>query len=806
MAINLDNKISSDDIQEMRDINNPPEYATGFEDSGSSGGGFDSLLSGFDDGDDFFGSGSSGGFGSDDSGGFGSSSSSGFDSAFGGGSSFGGGFDSGFGSGGFGSGGFGGGGFGSSNPWGSSFGGEQQNQQQQVEKKPDMMDKAMELSAISLKAIGRILVDFAKSIKTRNIDDVGYLGRNSIIVGGIMTASGVLSAIVGAITDLQFMKLGSLGGASLLSGLIVASSGLMMLGSAAFIIAKSEPKDVSEESYKALTTNDQTIDEVEEMDDWDDDSTEELSFASLFGTGDSDSDDSFNIDDIIGGNNNDDFSSSSMMNFSEAEPVEAEKIDYDSILDSVNENTYMTRETLYRAFKPMLPLSTPGFADVTVLDRDSKEFMKISTICYKVLSNLMNCEMSEVKSKLEKVSETILSYEIRLKRVKKVTDLYKLAREVEAYMRSSSKDLNVRATVDIEGDFYVIVVTKGESPIITLGDILTDSVNESFFLNTKNKLPIVTGIDSIGKVMLADAKAYDTMLIAGKPRSGKSWYVNSLKSAMLLFNSPDDIVAVFVDPKESTLFKTMALMPHVIGLHNDEKILEIMDEIINVEAPRRKKLLDTNRCDDIWALRNKGIKLPVMYLVIDEYLSVRNNLKKQGGGKDSELDTNLQTIISQLPSMGIRVLFVPHRATGVVDKTNRTMLQFTAAVKSTFEEIKDTLSITKWDTPLTMQGDIALKTSDMVDAEYVRGIAVTPSDEENVIFWETAAKVFYKMGVDVPDYRHLRICNNRDEKYVMDCLGGNGNRHQYDSAKLVDSLKAETYSGDTDSLEEYDFD
>ena len=36
--------------------------------------------------------------------------------------------------------------------------------------------------------------------------------------------------------------------------------------------------------------------------------------------------------------------------------------------------------------------------------------------------------------------------------------------------------------------------------------------------------------------LLADAKYYDTMLIAGKPRSGKSWYVLSILMSLMLFN------------------------------------------------------------------------------------------------------------------------------------------------------------------------------------------------------------------------------------------------------------------------------
>ena len=84
----------------------------------------------------------------------------------------------------------------------------------------------------------------------------------------------------------------------------------------------------------------------------------------------------------------------------------------------------------------------------------------------------------------------------------------------------------------------------------------------------------------------------------------------------------------------------MSLMPHVCGLHDDSNILSVLQDIIEVEAPRRKKLLADNRCDDIWALWKKGIYIPVLYLVIDEYITVINNLDKDD---QKDFDNKIQT-------------------------------------------------------------------------------------------------------------------------------------------------------------------
>ena len=86
-------------------------------------------------------------------------------------------------------------------------------------------------------------------------------------------------------------------------------------------------------------------------------------------------------------------------------------------------------------------------------------------------------------------------------------------------------------------------------------------------------------------------------------------------------------------------------MPHVIGLHDDKHVLEIMDDIIENEGERRKKLLKNNECDDIWGLRRKGIQLPILYLVIDEVITVMGNLRAKDPKKEKEFNQKLKILI-----------------------------------------------------------------------------------------------------------------------------------------------------------------
>lgn len=795
-------KVSEDDMNKHYDMRHHSDYESGFGDDLCDSGGSGDMGFSLSD-SDFFGSDSSGGFDdfglggdSSDSGGFGSLSG-GSNNTFGNGNTFGGGGNDPFGSGGFGQQGFGQQGFGQQGFGQQGFGQqgfgqqgfgqqgfgqqgfgqqgfgqlgfEQQGQQQPQQR--DMTDQLLDASIDTAKNLGSILVDMVKSFRERTTDDFGYLSRNLVLSGGGFAAGGIVLGIIGTVAKIRFLGFAGLGTQFSLCGALSLAVGITGLGVAAFVLASKADENTT---ITPVTIPDippdkenNAIDSYEENIGSEVDDLLGNDFDSLF--------DSLSDDEDLGATGTDD-------SF-DAEPEEPdddpepEEVDWDLAMDNVQENTYLSRENLFNTFKSMFPKCTPNFSDVEKIDPSSSDFSKLEVVALKALAHVANCEMEETGSQLNEAYESFFSYTLIVKRINKVKNYDMLADEIQNYMRKDSNDTSVNASVSVEGDNYKIVVTKGVSALVSFGDIFKTQEYCDYYLNDKHKLPIVVGIDELGKVILDDAKTCDTMMIVGKPRSGKSWYVLTLMMSMMLFNSPEEIQFIIIDPKSSNLFKTMALMPHVCGLHDNSNILAILDDIIDVEAPRRKKILADHACDDIWALREKGVVLPVLYLVIDEYLTVKNSF--EDADKQKEFDNKIQILISQLPSQGIRLMFVPHRATGVVNKTNRVMLQFTAAIRADIEEVNDTLGVKNWKRPLTSPGDIAVKSSSMQRASYVHGPCLTKTDNENTEFMKNAARVFYKMGVDLPDMKNLRIACNRNEDEIRRQLGGDSNRVQY---------------------------
>ena len=623
-----------------------------------------------------------------------------------------------------------------------------------------------------------------KTFKNRTADDIAYLSVNLIKVVAVFGPLGLILIILGAVLKIPSIAIRGLGGTLLTTGLLSAGIGITGLGTCAILLDRLREKHLGSQN---------TVHSIPEEPAGDD------NFSSILDTHDEEI-----MDDILSNEANDDWwntgSSSDTDDFwgnsdtnstddedDDKETLEVEQIDYGKLLDDVSENQVISRETLFNTFVPLLPLNTLKFADRAKLSSDDEYWKVLDTICLKAIANMTNLGTEEISklTHIESIEETKFAYEVKLKRINKVKNPDDLAKEIQFYVNTPDNP-NVIVTSEIHGDFYKIIITKGENNVVTLGDALKLDYCKEFFLDRKKKIPMINGVTELGKVELEDAKDYHSMIISGQSRSGKTWNLVDIIMQMTMFNEPYDIIFIVVDPKKSTLFNTLSLMPHVLGLHTEENILKILDELIEIEAPRRKEMLANNKCDDIWAIRNKGIKLPVLNLVIDEYLTV---VESFGTDKEKrkEFDMKVRTILSQMPSLGIRLIIIPHRTTGVVDKTNRMLFHYIGMVRANNKEIEETLNVSKWKRTLTSPGDMAIMTSLMREPEYLKSLALTTSDEENVKFIEVVAKAFYKMGVEIPDYSNLPISCNRNEDEIKERLAG-GNIIQYDANNIFNDI------------------
>ncbi|GHU92825.1 hypothetical protein FACS1894208_00810 [Clostridia bacterium] len=642
---------------------------------------------------------------------------------------------------------------------GQDFQNSLQTQQADV---PQQQDLGMEAAKAALKggkSLLTLLIEVCKSVETRTADDWGFFGNRAIIGGGIFAVLGVLLLILAGTTGATGFGFKGLGGACLWAGILGAGVGTGLMGFAynaaskapqhpeEALLALTEPPDPETEAY---------VNNIEE-------SMENIVPEDLLAE----------LNDILDDADYGDPISETQTDFEKADPV-LDIPNFDELDKQIaQQKRVVTRAGLLDAFLPYFMKKTPQFRESVELSTDSPQFESLRAVCVKALANLQNIPIEKVAEKLLSARETFFSYKLVFERVMKLKKTADLEHELETYFRSTINDprlseedirkqrLRIKATVEASADTWEITINKGVSGIITVGDCLAGQRELDFYKSEKNALPIIAGITESGSVILEDAQYLDNMMITGKQRSGKSWYVNALLTSLVAFNSPEEVALIVIDPKNSTMFSTLALFPHVVGIHDGANIVDIFREVIDVEAVRRAEKLRESRCENIkdYNAEHPEAKMPRLYIVIDEVISVRDGLMQQGSEKEGkqklkEFNSSMLTIMSKLPYVGIGLIFIPHRSTGIVEKTARALLKLKAAVMADEAEIVETLD-EKIDRRLTAAGDIAMRTASMESARYVRGPAVADDDRKTTETLRRLAKGFYSMGCEVPKWGHL---------------------------------------------------
>lgn len=672
----------------------------------------------------------------------------------------------------------------------------QQNAQTQNKEGQDWVDKLGDAFIASFSSSFKILKSILKSTKNRIADDWALFATNLLYNGLILAVVGIsvwlISVIIGK--PINFLRLP-------INSIITCgfSSGI------AFLVLSGAANYVTRTSDKSSKLD---IESISDSSDYIDTSS---FYSSVTGSGGEDSLDEDDDDDFMSILNdlyNDEGSNATVAVLNSEEDSLYDEDDENSVFNSIlkeatsksdmselvpAEVPIINRAYLVDLFKTYLMSSTPDFSKEEHIEAGDDRFKNAEATILSAYASASGKEVEEISNKvyLDSMVETLFSYEFKIKRANTVRiQEDKLREEMEAYFKSSNNDDtnpesgNVSASIVKDKDYFRVSVTKSNmKAIVSLGDCMQRSNVIEFFKDTSVHLPIIAGITDKGTPVLEDAKLYDATMIAGKQRSGKSWYVTSYVMQLQLFNTPEDVQFLYIDPKESFMFKSLSLMPHCCGLHNHTRILDILQDIIDLEAPRRKKLLQDNRCETVWDLRKKGLKLPILYIVIDEYMTIDGYL----GDRVSTLQTQMREIMSQMPSLGVRLMFIPHRAQGVVDKTTRSLINYAAAVKTENSIVEETLDIKKWNRKLTMPGDIALRLGSRT--LYVRGAALEKSDDDTIKFITQVAKSFYKMGVEMPDMSTIGFGYNRNEHRIREELEvSTGNRVQYDANTLSSEL------------------
>ena len=294
---------------------------------------------------------------------------------------------------------------------------------------------------------------------------------------------------------------------------------------------------------------------------------------------------------------------------------------------------------------------------------------------------------------------------------------------------------SIRIETPVMGKSLVGVEVPNPNPaLVTLRNVMQDREFENF--RKKAKLPVAIGKGGSGETVIIDLAKMPHLLVAGSTGSGKSVFINTIISCLLIQKDPSELRLLLVDPKRVELTPYNGV-PHLLTpvVVETDQVVSLLRGLIREMMGRYRRMEEIGvRNIDSYNKKSPD-RMPYLVVAVDELADLMMTASvdvEQALCRLAQLGraTGIHLVVAtQRPSVDV--------LTGLIKANFPSRVSFALTSQIDSRTILDTSGAEK----LLGKGDMLYQSVDMSRPERVQGVFISDQEIEDLVsFWQATPR------------------------------------------------------------------